>query len=155
MNIGVVSAVPPVLVGVAVGLVALLLRGVALRRGRRDRNRLIEGPLLRRLLSMPAPAQGPLGAILFAVGVGALAAAAAGTGAAGPDRGYLGGPETVLVLDASNSHRRAGGHGGASHGIGWADRRLGARRGRGRVAASGRVLSPMDRGVPLPAMMRR
>lgn len=103
MNIGVVSAVPPVWAGVAVGLAALLLRGVALRRGRRDRDRLIEGPLLRRLLPMPPPAQGPLGAILFAAGVGAIAAAAAGTGAAGPNRGDLGGPETVLVLDASNS----------------------------------------------------
>lgn len=89
--------------GVGVGTVALLLRGWALRRGRRDRQDLIDDPLLRALVRMPRPGQGPLRAVLFAVGVGLLGAAAAGavTGRGTPR--VVGDTQTVLMLDASNS----------------------------------------------------
>lgn len=95
--------VPAVWVGVGIGMAALLLRAVALWRGRRDRARLGDAPLLRRLAGLPPSSQGWLRAGLFAVGAGALAAAGAGAVASPAERRTTEGPETVLVLDASNS----------------------------------------------------
>lgn len=85
------------------GLVAFALRIFALRRSRRDRDTLVEEPLLRLLVRMPPSVQGPLRASLFAVGVGLLAAGAGGAASGGGDRRAVGEPETVLLLDASNS----------------------------------------------------
>lgn len=103
MSVEAVLGIPPVWAGIAAGVAALLLRGLALWRGRRDRRRLGDGALLRRLARLPAPAQAWARAILFAAGVGALAATAVGAAPEGGGRGPASGPETVIVLDASNS----------------------------------------------------
>lgn len=90
-------------IGIAVGALAFALRAVAVWRSRRDRERLAESSLLGWLVP-PPPAGWPwLRAGLLAFGTGAVAAAAAGAAAGKPAEEIPGGPETVLVLDASNS----------------------------------------------------
>lgn len=89
--------------GIIAAVLAFGFRALGLWRSRQDRDRLAEGSLLRRQLFLP-PAGWPwLRAVLLAVGVGAVASAAAGTSAGTSDKESRGGPETVFVLDASNS----------------------------------------------------
>lgn len=103
MSGGAWIGLPPAWIGIAAGLGALLLRAAVLGRARRDRRRLAERRLLLRLVRLPSPAHAWLRAVLFAGGVGVLAAAAAGAAPVRPQPLPIGGPETVLVLDASNS----------------------------------------------------
>lgn len=94
----------PVVAGLVAALLVLALRGVAWRRGSRDRARLAEEGLLRRMVSLPSAARWWARASVLSAGAAALAAAAAGSGAGRPTgTPVTGGPETVLVLDASNS----------------------------------------------------
>jgi len=92
------------LVGAGVALLGFLLRALGLRRSRVERSGVVEGDLLKRLVSMPPPIQGPVRIALFAVGLGIVAAVWAGAGRGGDTgRGESGVEETVLTLDASNS----------------------------------------------------
>lgn len=91
--------------GLAAALVAFLLRAAALRRARRDRERLSESPLLRAMVHPPVAGESWIRGLLLATGAGLLGMAAVGAGSGAPaDRGEGAGErETVLVLDASNS----------------------------------------------------
>lgn len=88
----------------AAAVAALLLRGLAGTRARRERARLADRRLLARLVPLPGRPTALLRSGLLAAGVAALAGSAL-FGAAKPPRpaAEAGAPETVLVLDASNS----------------------------------------------------
>lgn len=86
----------------AAALLAVALRGVAIRRAARDRRRLGDPSLLARLGPLPGPGRRWLRAALLAIGSGGVAAAVATSGSAEVERAPTG-RETVLVLDASNS----------------------------------------------------
>lgn len=95
----------PWLAAVAAAVAVLALRLVAVRRARRDRERIGDAPVL----DAVSPPASPLGrvarAALLVAGAGALAAAMAGGAGseAGPESAGIPDLDLVLVLDASNS----------------------------------------------------
>lgn len=93
----------PWTIGAAAALLVLALRAWALSRSSRERERLAEHAVLSQMVRVPGEGQLWLRSLLVALGVGALAAAAAGAGTREAERPPEGGNETVLVLDASNS----------------------------------------------------
>ncbi len=95
--------VAPVLGAVAAILIVLALRGVEMSRTRRDRRRLADHALLRKLVSPPGRTASGIRTFLLVGGSAALAAALAGSGARPPEREEEDDRETVFVLDASNS----------------------------------------------------
>lgn len=98
------SGIIGVLVAAGAAALALALRFVALRRARRDRELLADFALLNRLTAVPSRRSEWVRAGLLAAGVALLAAVASGLGAPGAlPEVERSGPETVLVLDASNS----------------------------------------------------
>lgn len=103
-GLAVLGGAGPAVAGVGAALVVLALRGVAWRRGTRERARLAEEGLLRRMAPIPIPAAWWVRAALLSAGAAGLAAAAAHSAGGRPmETPVTGGPETVLVLDASNS----------------------------------------------------
>ncbi|UCG75280.1 MAG: VWA domain-containing protein [Gemmatimonadota bacterium] len=92
----------PVVVVLAI-LLALLLRAVAVWRGRRERARLADPRVIRLLVGEPSPIFIALRGVALAVGIVALGLAVLGGSEADEDREDPAALETVLVLDASNS----------------------------------------------------
>lgn len=93
----------PVLAGVAAAALAFVLRALGLARARRARDRLADTALLGRFGPLPRRGWEWTAAGLLALGAGLLGAMAAGFGAREAVREEAPGPETVLLLDASNS----------------------------------------------------
>lgn len=93
----------PLLVGSAAAAGVFLLRAIGLLRARRGRRRLADTALLGRFGPVPRRGWEWTAAGLLALGAGMLGAVAAGFGAQEAVREEGTGPETVLLLDASNS----------------------------------------------------
>lgn len=92
----------PALVVLAV-LAVLVLRGVAVWRARRERERLADQRVIRLLVGEPSPILTALRGVALALGIVALGFAVLGDNRDDDERQDPAGLETVLVLDASNS----------------------------------------------------
>lgn len=93
----------PLLVGTAAAAGVFLLRAIGLVRAHRGRRRLADTALLGRFGPVPRRGREWMAAGVLALGAGLVGAMAAGFGAREAVREKGAGPETVLLLDASNS----------------------------------------------------